>query len=134
MPDFQLTVIDERRTWGGVLVAWVPRIAMAALFLAIGRDKFAPTGLWIRVFEQIGWGQWFRYVTGVIQIGGALLLLVPRTAAFGAGLLACTTAGAVVAQIVVFHSIAAIIPGILTGMLVAVGLAAWSRERKSPTT
>jgi putative oxidoreductase len=44
----------------------------------------------VQVFEAIGFGQWFRYVTGVVEVGGALLLLVPATGFFGALLLAVT--------------------------------------------
>jgi hypothetical protein len=32
----------------------------------------------VRRFDQIGLGQWFRVFTGALQVGGALLLLIPR--------------------------------------------------------
>jgi hypothetical protein len=35
------------------------------------------------MFDKIGLGQWFRYVTGSLEVVGALLLLVPRTSAIG---------------------------------------------------
>jgi uncharacterized membrane protein YphA (DoxX/SURF4 family) len=119
--------IDERRTFGDVLLTWGPRIAIALLFIAIGRDKFRPDGMWVRVFELIGFGQWFRYATGILQIGGALLLLVPRTAWVGAAVLACTMLGAVLTDIFVMHSIVAIVPAVLLGIVVTVDLAALPR-------
>jgi hypothetical protein len=45
-----------------------------------------------------------RYVTGAIEVGSAILLLVPPFAVLGALLLACTMVGAVVAHVTVLHS------------------------------
>lgn len=42
----------------------------------------------LALFEKIGLGQWFRYFTGGLEVIGASLLLVPKTAAIGAALLA----------------------------------------------
>lgn len=56
---------------------WVLRILLAVLFLYQGIDKFSERRLWLRVFEEIGFGQWFRYFTGVVEISGALMLLIP---------------------------------------------------------
>jgi len=35
---------------------------------------------WIKLFTDIGFGLWFMYLTGTLQIIGALLMIVPRTA------------------------------------------------------
>jgi hypothetical protein len=42
-------------------------------FVFIGSTKFDndPNGMWVKLFEQIGFGQWFRYFTGAMQVGGA---------------------------------------------------------------
>ncbi|HEV2985187.1 MAG TPA: DoxX family protein, partial [Vicinamibacterales bacterium] len=58
----------------------------------------------IAVFDAVAIGQWFRYVTGSLEVLGALLLIVPGTTVFGAGLLACVMAGAVAAHLTVLHS------------------------------
>jgi putative oxidoreductase len=44
----------------------------------------------VQTFAAIGWGQWFRYLTGLIDLAGALLALVPRWTCYGALLLTCT--------------------------------------------
>ena len=58
----------------------------------------------IALFDAVGLGQWFRYVTGSLEVLGALLLIVPGTTAFGAVLLACVLAGAVVTHLTVLHT------------------------------
>ena len=37
----------------------------------------------VQLFDQIGAGQWFRYVTGVVEITGALALIAPGLVWFG---------------------------------------------------
>jgi hypothetical protein len=46
-------------------------------------SKLAGQPQMVEIFQAIGLGQWFRYVTGVIEAGSALLL-VPSLAFFGA--------------------------------------------------
>jgi putative oxidoreductase len=101
---------------------WVPRIAMSLFFLSFGSQKFTDA-MWVRIFQQIGFGDWFRYVTGTLQIAGALLLLIPATALFGAAVLAMTMIGAMVAWIFFLSSPgSAVFPGIILAMLIAVGM------------
>ena len=69
---------------------WVFRVVLGLLFLAIGTTKL--TGTWDTVpyFAAIGWGQWFRYLTGSIDVVAAALLFVPRWTFYGAVTLTCT--------------------------------------------
>jgi hypothetical protein len=110
---------------------------VALFFIAVaggGKLSNDPHNMWIAIFARIGLGQWFRYATGAIQMAGGILLLVPRTLIIGTGMLACTMAGAVVAQLAVFHSPgAALIPGALLIVIVAVGWKGWSRARVFPS-
>lgn len=76
-----------------VLVDWALRGAIAAAFLAFGLDKFRGAE-WAGLFQQIGIGAWFRYFTGVVEIVGGVLVLIPRTVTAGLWLLACTMASA----------------------------------------
>jgi len=71
---------------------WVLRVGIAIVFVLFGAEKFpsAPEGPWVRLFDQIGAGQWFRYFTGVVEVLGGVLVLIPWTAAAGLALLACT--------------------------------------------
>lgn len=47
-----------------------------------------------QAISEIGFGQWFRYFTGVVEILGGILVLIPWTAMTGLALLACTMASA----------------------------------------
>ena len=71
---------------------WAMRGGFALLFFSAGWEKFdsTPGGTWAQLFQQIGLGQWFRYFTGVVEILGAALLLIPWTVPAGLFLLAST--------------------------------------------
>jgi uncharacterized membrane protein YphA (DoxX/SURF4 family) len=121
MPELRLAS-GERRTRQDVMITWILRLAVAAVFLSIGRDKFDANSMWPKLFDRIGLGQGFRYLTGVLQVGGAVLVLVPRTFLPGIALLASTMAGAVVIWIARFGEPGnAIIPGVVLLGLVGIG-------------
>lgn len=83
------------------VIVWIASILLAVIFLSEGAAKFPESRLWVRMFDQIGFGQWFRYFTGVVEIAGALLLIVPATRLWGAFLLACTMCGALLVHALV---------------------------------
>jgi len=121
MSDLQFT-IEEKSTVMDAVVQWIPRIGVALLFLAVGGSKLPSHGVWVRLFDQIGFGQWFRVFTGGLQVGGALLLLVPRVAWIGAVILACTMLGAVLTQLFILRTgLLAIVPAVLLVVTAAIG-------------
>ena len=81
-------------------IVWGVRILLALAFGAAGLAKLAGVPQMVQVFEAVGFGQWFRYLTGVVEVGGAVLLLVPATSFIGGLLLAATMAGAVATHLV----------------------------------
>ena len=84
----------------GALV-WALRVLLAAVFLLEGIDKFSERRLWVRIFEEIGAGQWFRYFTGAVEVIGAVALLIPKATLFAVGILVCTMIGAAVTHVFV---------------------------------
>ena len=120
-PELKL-LVDEQHSAIDVFTMWLPRIAVALAFLFIGQGKFASQPMWVRIFDQIGLGQWFRYLTGTLQVVGAVLVLIPRTFTLGIVTLACTMVGAVLVWLFVLHAPSnAPIPGVLLVILLAVG-------------
>jgi len=83
--------------WG----VWSLQLVAALAFGASGASKLAGAPAMVEVFSAIGIGQWFRYLTGLLELVGAVLLLVPKLAFLGGGLLTCIMAGAVFTHLVV---------------------------------
>jgi putative oxidoreductase len=66
--------------------------------------KLAAVPSEVQLFAQIGLGQWFRVVTGVVQIVGAFALVYPGLASIGGLWLGFTMFCAAVANVVVLHT------------------------------
>jgi uncharacterized membrane protein YphA (DoxX/SURF4 family) len=106
---------------------WVLQALAAAAFLYVGAIKIAGTNAQlIQLFNQIGIGQWFRYLTGGLEVIGAIALLVPRFTTFGALLLSFIMVGAVITHLFVVGG--SPVPAIV--LLVLTGSIAWLRMRK----
>jgi uncharacterized membrane protein YphA (DoxX/SURF4 family) len=86
-----------------IIILWVVRIIVAGLFLLAAFMKLTGTQMEIDVFNTVGLGQWFRYVTGLLELIGAVTLLIPAVSAFGAVLLLIVDTGAFVAQVTSLH-------------------------------
>ena len=106
------------------IALWALQVLVALAFVAAGSGKLLGGADMIALFDAVGLGQWFRYVTGSLEVLGALLLIVPGQSAFGAVLLACVMAGAVVAHLAVLHT-APTAPFVLLALTT---LIAWGRR------
>jgi putative oxidoreductase len=95
--------------------AWALQGILAAAFLAAGFAKLAGVPFMVDLFEQVGLGQWFRVVTGVVEVTGAVVLLVPGLASIGALWLGFTMVGAVATHVFILHTSPA--PAIVLGVL-----------------
>lgn len=71
-------------------ITWTIRLLLVLAFGAAGAAKLAGASQMVQIFGHIGIGQWFRYVTGLVEVAGAVLLLIPGAAFFGGLLLAVT--------------------------------------------
>jgi uncharacterized membrane protein YphA (DoxX/SURF4 family) len=106
-------------------VVWTLQVLAAAMFLFVGSSKLAGAPMMVQMFGAIGIGQWFRYVTGAIEVVGAVLLLVPSLAGFGALALAVTMIGAIITHLFIVGGNPA--PAIV--LLGATTTIAWTRRR-----
>jgi putative oxidoreductase len=82
---------------------WLLKFLLAALFIFTGGAKLAGLPAMVDVFERVGFGQWFRYFTALLELAGAALLLWPSATALGALLLTVVSVGAFLAQLLVLH-------------------------------
>lgn len=83
---------------------WALQILLALLFAAAAIPKLSGAAASVAMFATIGAGQWFRYFIGVIELAGAIGLLVPRLAGLAALGLVVDMIGATGVQIGIFHS------------------------------
>jgi uncharacterized membrane protein YphA (DoxX/SURF4 family) len=96
------------------------------MFLLAGSSKLLGDPAMVGLFDAIGIGQWFRYLTGLIEVASALALLVPSFAVFGALALVPTMVGAVVTHLFIVGGSPAL-PAIL---LVASAVVVWARRHQ----
>lgn len=109
------------------IAIWVLRVLLGLIFLAIGAAKLIGTLQTVQFFAAIGWGQWFRFATGLLDVAGAVLLFVPHWTSYGAVLLVCTVGSATVICLTILHQNPAV-PLALT--LLAATLAWLTRLRR----
>ena len=86
-----------------LIALWALRVLIAALFLFAGFMKLSSNPDMVAEFSQIGLGDGFRYLTGVIELAGGVALLIPAVSLYGAAILLCVDVGAGVAQLAVLH-------------------------------
>lgn len=103
---------------------WVLQVLLAANFIFAGAGKLAGMEQMVLLFDEIGVGHWFRYFTGVMEITGALVLLIPSAAWIGAAGLGVVMAGAVVTEVFIVSG-NAMMPLVL---LILVSLVAYARR------
>ncbi|NVM89292.1 putative membrane protein YphA (DoxX/SURF4 family) [Variovorax sp. SG517] len=108
-------------------IVWGVRILLALAFVAAGAAKLAGAQQMVQVFDAIGFGQWFRYVTGLVEVGGAVLLLVPATGFLGGLLLFATMVCAVATHLLLIGGNPA--PAVVLALLS--GFVAWRLRPQS---
>jgi uncharacterized membrane protein YphA (DoxX/SURF4 family) len=84
--------------------AWILQVLLALAFLAAAGAKLASVPLLVEEFNLIGFGQWLRYAAAIVEIIGAIALLTPRFAAYGALWLAITMFFATLAHLFAMHN------------------------------
>ena len=102
---------------------WVVSVATTGMFLMAGSSKLAGAPQMVQMFDLIGFGQWFRYLTGAIEVVSAVALLVPPLAISGALALAATMTGAILTHLFIIGGS----PAPALTLLVATSFIAWTR-------
>jgi putative oxidoreductase len=91
------------RSKSRTIAIWALRVVLGLIFLAVGTTKLTGTGQTVEYFAAIGWGQWFRYLTGILDIAGVALLFVPKWTRFGAIVLACSVGSGTLISVTVLR-------------------------------
>lgn len=101
------------------LPLWGVQVLLALVFISASWAKLTGTPESVALFSAVGVGQWLRYVTAVLELTGAVLIVVPKTKSIGAALIATVMLGALAAHLFILH-IPPTTPGVLLLMAVFV--------------
>ena len=74
--------------------AWVLSVLLTLAFIAAGLPKVLGVKAWTMKFAHWGYPAWFPMAIGVAELLGGILLLFPRLATIGVGILAVIMVGA----------------------------------------
>lgn len=107
-------------------VLWVLQWFTAAVFFLTGLSKFF---FYIEIYDMIGYGSWYQYLTGVVEVTGAVALVRRRWAALaGLGFVG-------LAVVALYHHITHLPPYYSRIPIIVLGIAsaiiAWERRGES---
>jgi putative oxidoreductase len=106
---------------------WTLQVLLAAYFVYSAALLFGD-GL-VGKFTEIGFGQWLRYLTGALELAGAIGLVIPFLSGLAALGLAGVMAGAVGTELFLLANGDAFLPAVLGGLALVVTAARWGTVR-----
>jgi putative oxidoreductase len=116
----------ERPGKGLNIALWCVQVLLALAFLGASSGKLLGKPEMVGLFDAIGIGQWFRYVTGLLELAGAVLIVVPKTRSIGAGVLSGVMVGAIATHLFVLHNA----PTAPLVLLLLAGFVVWGRRQE----
>lgn len=118
------TTMTARGVRPGVVTLWVVQAVLAVGFVMAALPKLTGDPAMVELFDAVGVGQWLRYVVGVLEIAGAIGLLVPRLCGLAALGLSLLLIGASLTNIVALGAS----PAIPIGYLLLAAVVVWFRR------
>lgn len=109
------------------IVLWIVQLGTAGMFLMASYAKLSGAPMMVQMFNAIGIGQWFRYLTGGIEVVGAVLLLIPALSGVGGLLLLPTMIGAVLTHLFILGGS----PTAAVILLLSSAIIAWGRKERT---
>lgn len=91
--------MEQRTRSADTVVVWIVSVLLAAVFATTGISKLIgndPIGL--QAAAMRGFPQWIRIVVGLVELAGAVMLLIPRVAGGAAAMLALLMIPATITQ------------------------------------
>jgi putative oxidoreductase len=102
------------------VLMWTIQALLAAYFVYSASLLFGD-GL-VGKFTEIGFGQWLRYLTGVLELAGAVGLVIPFLSGLAAIGLTGVMAGAVATELFLLDNGDASLPAMLGGLALAIAV------------
>ena len=109
---------------GKLITLWILSGLVALAFVFVGGGKLAGAAAMVELFDKIGLGQWFRYITGLLEVSGGIGLLIPRYAFYAAILLDIVMIGAILTHVAVVGGS----PAPAASLFVLSAIIAWQRK------
>ena len=117
------------------IVLWILQGLLVVAFLASGAQKLLGSEQMIAEFDRYGYPLWFMYVTGIVEVTGALGLLIgffrSVVTPFAALLIAGTMLGAIFTHVWIGDPLqSSVAPFVLMLIAVTVSALGYTRFRK----
>jgi uncharacterized membrane protein YphA (DoxX/SURF4 family) len=110
-------------------ILWV---ILAIFFLMAGGAKLLNPDAHAQDFTNWGYPLWFLYVTGIVEVGGAIGLLIPATRFYSTLVLMATIMGAAVTHLRAGEIGAVPVPLVLLALLILLTWTLRSSQKSSP--
>lgn len=105
--------------------AWTAGIVLAIIFLVTGGMKLMNMAMMREMFTQVwGYPLWFMFFIGIVEVTGAILVLIPKVATYGGALLTINMIGAIGTHIMVGQWLFLLLPIVVGALAVYV---TWAR-------
>ena len=114
------------------IVLWILAAMLIMVFARAGWDKFNASSGWARAFAFWHYPVWFRLLIGGLEIAASLLLLWPRTAAYGAAIIIVVMAGGMGTHVVIEHRPSRVTSELLHFIFASIVLAGRWQTRINP--
>jgi putative oxidoreductase len=100
---------------------WTVQVLLAVVMISVGLAKLTSVDSMVRMFQEIGIGQWLRVVVGAVEVLAGVLMFSNVYSAMGATLILMTMAGAILTHLFIIggNGIPALVIGLLAALLLA---------------
>ena len=105
--------------------AWVLSVLLTLPFILAALPKLLGTQVWVVKFARWGYPNWFPFAIGSLELLGAILLLIPRVAKYGASILGVVMVGAAYTHLANREGLQVLRPIIF---LMLLGITVWLRR------
>lgn len=112
-----------------MIVSWLLRLGIAAMFVMAAVPKLTAQAEPAELFSQLG-GAPMMYLTGLMELTAAVLLLIPRTKVYGALLAMGVMGGAIASHLAVLTD-DTMLP-VAIALFLAAGVVAYLHSRELP--
>ena len=96
--------VERRAGRAATIVAWVLQVLLCLAMAPAGLAKLFGDAAMVELFDDVGVGQWLRYLVGICEVAGAIGLLIPKVRALAAAGLVLLLLGATITNLFVIDA------------------------------